>query len=39
MKPHRIGADSLYFQQLHQGWSEGLRSVFESLPDEPWFET
>jgi putative proteasome-type protease len=39
MKAHRIDANSAYFQQLHEGWSEGLRSVFESLPDEPWFET
>lgn len=39
MKPHRVGADSAYFQQLHRGWSDGLRQVFESLPDEPWFET
>jgi len=39
MKAHRIGADSAYFQQLRQGWSEGLRKVFEGLPDEPWFET
>ena len=39
MKAHRVGADSQYFQQLRKGWGEGLRQVFESLPDEPWFET
>ncbi len=39
MKAHRVTADSVYFQQLRRDWSEGLRKVFESLPDEPWFET
>jgi putative proteasome-type protease len=39
MKPHRVDADSPYFEQLRKGWGEGLRKVFEGLPDEPWFET
>jgi putative proteasome-type protease len=39
MKAHRVGADSPYFQQLRKDWGEGLRKVFEGLPDEPWFET
>jgi putative proteasome-type protease len=39
MKAHRVGADSPYFQALRQGWGEGLRKVFEGLPDEPWFES
>jgi putative proteasome-type protease len=39
MKAHRVGADSAYFEQLRRGWGEGLRKVFEALPDEPWFET
>jgi putative proteasome-type protease len=39
MKAHRVGADSAYFQQLRREWGEGLRKVFEALPDEPWFET
>lgn len=39
MKAHRVDAGSVYFQQLHKGWSAGVRAVFESLPDEPWFET
>jgi putative proteasome-type protease len=39
MKAHRVTADSPYYQQLRKGWGEGLRKVFEGLPDEPWFET
>jgi putative proteasome-type protease len=37
--PHRIGRDDPYFSRLRDGWSEGLRKVFEDLPDEPWFES
>jgi putative proteasome-type protease len=36
--PHRIGREDPYFSRLREGWSEGLRKVFEDLPDEPWFE-
>lgn len=39
MKAHRVTADSPYFQQLGRQWSEGIRKLFDSLPDEPWFET
>lgn len=39
MKPHRVTAESPYFQQLRRDWGDGLRKVFEALPDEPWFET
>ena len=36
--PHRIGREDPYFNRLREGWSEGLRRVFEDLPDEPWFD-
>lgn len=36
--PHRIGRDDPYFQALRAGWSEGLRRVFDNLPNEPWFD-
>ena len=36
--PHRIGRGDPYFNRLREGWSEGLRRVFEDLPDEPWFD-
>jgi putative proteasome-type protease len=39
MKAHRVTAESPYFRQLREGWGDGLRKVFESLPNEPWFET
>jgi putative proteasome-type protease len=37
--PHRIGRDDPYFLALRDGWSNGLRRVFDELPDEPWFES
>jgi len=35
--PHRITGDDPYFNKLRRGWGEGLRKVFEKLPDEDWF--
>jgi putative proteasome-type protease len=34
--PHRITGDDPYFNKLRRGWGEGLRKVFEKLPDEDW---
>jgi putative proteasome-type protease len=31
-----IGHDDVYFQTLGRRWMEGLRSVFEQLPDPDW---
>lgn len=36
--PHRIGRDDPYFLALRDGWSQGLRKVFDELPNEPWFD-
>ncbi len=36
-EPHRVTADDPYFNKLRRGWGEGLRKVFEKLPDEDWF--
>jgi len=36
--PHRIGRDDPYFLALRDGWSQGLRRVFDELPNEPWFD-
>lgn len=37
--PHRIGRDDPYFLSLRDGWSKGLREVFDELPNEPWFDS
>ena len=37
--PQRIHADDLYFKALRQGWGEGLRHVFGTLPDADWFQS
>jgi len=37
--PHRIGRDDPYFLSLRDGWSKGLKKVFDDLPNEPWFDT
>ncbi len=36
--PHRVGRDDPYFLALRNGWSAGLRRVFDELPNEPWFD-
>ena len=36
--PHRIGREDPYFLALRDGWSNGLRRVFDELPNEPWFD-
>jgi putative proteasome-type protease len=36
--PHRIGREDPYFLALRDGWSAGLRRVFDELPNEPWFD-
>lgn len=36
--PQRIGRDDPYFLSLRDGWSKGLRRVFDELPNEPWFD-
>ena len=33
-EPHRVTADDPYFNKLRRGWGEGLRKVFEKLPDD-----
>ena len=35
---HRVERDDPYFLALRDGWSAGLRKVFDDLPNEPWFE-
>ncbi len=32
----RIGADDPYFNDIRRRWSEGLRSVFQEIPDPDW---
>jgi putative proteasome-type protease len=33
---YRIGESDPYFQQIRQEWSQGLRRLFESIPDPDW---
>jgi putative proteasome-type protease len=33
---HRVGQDDEYFGSLRQGWSQGLRRVFNELPAPGW---
>lgn len=35
-KRHRIDADDAYFRDLRSSWSQGLRQVFNQLPDPDW---
>lgn len=37
--PHRIERDDPYFLSLRDGWSQGLKKVFDELPNEPWFDS
>ena len=34
---HRIDSDDAYFGSLRQGWSQGLKKVFNELPAPDWF--
>jgi putative proteasome-type protease len=34
---HRIDIDDAYFGSLRQGWSQGLKKVFNELPAPDWF--
>jgi putative proteasome-type protease len=34
---HRIDTDDAYFGSLRQGWSQGLKKVFNELPSPDWF--
>jgi putative proteasome-type protease len=34
---HRIDTDDVYFGSLRQGWSQGLKKVFNELPAPDWF--
>ena len=35
-KRHRIDAEDTYFRDLRSSWSQGLRQVFNQLPDPDW---
>ena len=35
---HRISHDDAYFQSLRDGWSQGLKRVFNELPMPQWFD-
>lgn len=35
---HRVGHDDLYFGSLREGWSRGLRRVFNELPAPEWLD-
>jgi len=34
---HRVDIDDAYFGSLRQGWSQGLKKVFNELPSPDWF--
>ncbi len=34
---HRVDTDDAYFGSLRQGWSQGLKKVFNELPSPDWF--
>jgi putative proteasome-type protease len=34
---HRVDTDDAYFGSLRQGWSQGLKRVFNELPSPDWF--
>ena len=35
---HRIDHQDLYFGSLREGWSQGLRGVFNALPAPDWLK-
>ncbi len=35
---HRVDADDTYFRDLRSSWSQGLRQVFNQLPDPDWLK-
>lgn len=35
---HTIGEEDAYFADLGQRWGNGLRNLFQVLPDPPWLE-
>jgi putative proteasome-type protease len=35
---HRIDAEDTYFRDLRSSWSQGLRQVFNQLPDPDWLK-
>jgi putative proteasome-type protease len=35
---HRVDADDAYFASIRQGWSQGLRRVFNELPGPDWLK-
>jgi len=38
LKRHRVDADDVYFRDLRSSWSQGLRQVFNQLPDTDWLK-
>jgi len=38
LKRHRVDADDVYFRDLRSSWSQGLRQVFNQLPDPDWLK-
>jgi putative proteasome-type protease len=35
---HRVDAEDAYFASIRQGWSQGLRKVFNELPGPDWLD-
>ncbi|MFM1991729.1 MAG: hypothetical protein RJA99_4686 [Pseudomonadota bacterium] len=35
---HRVGPDDAYFASIRQGWSQGLKKVFNELPGPDWLK-
>ena len=35
---HRVDAEDAYFASIRQGWSQGLRKVFNELPGPDWLK-
>ena len=35
---HRVDTDDAYFASIRQGWSQGLRKVFNELPGPDWLK-
>ena len=38
LKRHRVDAEDVYFRDLRSSWSQGLRQVFNQLPDPDWLK-
>jgi putative proteasome-type protease len=36
---HRVDAEDTYFASIRQGWSQGLRKVFNELPGPDWLRS